>query len=263
MSVIRTNRWLLNSYEKPIELCKKLKAQFEDGVRSSEIHNYLTVYGMYYHPIENGNELIKKLQKNNIWEIIKKEDQILQKKWNGPDIPIFIFPSDQNNRKIQQELNGKSGLAYRDKLFLFISEYNKEDEIRALFTHEYNHVCHLSKYNKKESEYVLLDTVILEGLAENAVREKFGEEFVSEWTTYYSNKELERLWNNLVLPNKNVPRLDHRHEDILYGLHSHPKLSGYCVGYYLVKKYMEENNLASNDLIGTSAETIAQIKKQN
>lgn len=215
MSVIRTNRWLLNSYEKPIELCKRLKAQFEDGVKASEIHHYLTMYGMYRHPVANGNELIKKLQQNNIWEIIKKEEEYLQEIWEGPDIPVFTFPSDPDNQKIKLELNRKSGIAFGDKLFLFISEHNKENEIRALFTHEYNHVCRLAKYHKKEEDYVLLDTIILEGLAENAVRERLGEESMATWTTYYSDRELARLWNNLVLPNKDVLRSEGKHEDIL------------------------------------------------
>ena len=61
-----------------------------------------------------------------------------------------------------------------------------------MFTHEYNHVCRLSKFQKSEEDYVLLDSIILEGLAENAVRERLGEEFLATWTSYYSNEELKK-----------------------------------------------------------------------
>src|SRR5699024_2978860 len=107
------------------------------------------------------------------------------KKWNGPNIPIFILPSDQHNRKLQRELSGKSGLTFQDKLFLFISEDTSESELKSLFTHEYNHVCRLSQYPKEE-DYTLLDTIILEGLAENAVRERFGDQATANWTRHYS-----------------------------------------------------------------------------
>ncbi|WP_369010262.1 DUF2268 domain-containing putative Zn-dependent protease [Oceanobacillus alkalisoli] len=54
-------------------------------------------------------------------------------------MPIFIFPSDRSNT----EINGKSGLSFHDKLFLFISGETSLTEIKALLTHEYYHVCRL------------------------------------------------------------------------------------------------------------------------
>lgn len=143
--------------------------------------------------------------------------------WGGPNIPVFIFPSDTKNRKLQEDFNGKTGLAFKDKLFLFISKDNSVEEIRALFTHEYNHVCRLSKFKKSEEIYVLLDTIILEGLAENAVSESLGEGLTATWTTYYSNEDLEEMWDNIIKPNMHTLRSDHKHQEILYGLRSYPK----------------------------------------
>ncbi len=258
MSVIRTDKWLLDSYDKPIELCEKVKEYFDDA-RASEIHLHLTQHGMYRRPFKNGKELVRKLKENRVWEIVQKEEQQLKKIWDGPNIPIFIFPSD-NNREIIRDFNGKSGLAFKDKLFLFISEDNEEKEIRAVFTHEYNHICRLSQLQKNEKDYVLLDTIILEGLAENAIRERFGEEFVGKWTSYYSNKELERIWKKLLLPNKNIRRMDRKHQQMLYGTRFYPKMAGYCVGYYLVKKYMKATSLTCKDLLNYKSNDIAQIK---
>ena len=257
MGVIRTDRWLRDSYHQPIEICEKLKIHFE-GALAFEIYDYLTLHGMYQ-PLSNGNGVVKKLQKNKVWEIVQEEQLRLQKIWDGPNIPIFIFPSDKNNRELIKDFNGKSGLAFKDKLFLFISEDNVEKEIRALFTHEYNHVCRLSKFDKNEEDYVLLDTIILEGLAENAVREELGEEFSALWTSYYSSEELEKMWHNLVFPNRNILKSELKHQSILYGLRLFPKMLGYCVGYYLVKNYMEATNKTNKDLLDIKSENIAYI----
>ncbi|WP_164669280.1 DUF2268 domain-containing protein [Virgibacillus doumboii] len=258
MTVIRTDKWLLDLYDNPINLCKKLKAQFF-GVQAYEIHNHLAMYGMYRHPVRNGKDLIKKLQKNNVWGIVREEKKHLEREWDGPNIPVFIFPSDPHNRRIQRELGGKSGLAFGDKLFLFISEDTDETELRALFTHEYNHVCRLSKYQKKENDYTLVDTIVLEGMAENAVHERFGEESAAPWTRYYSDKDLEEISNNLVIPNRNIRKNDNKHQTVLYGLRGYPRMAGYCCGHYLVKKYMEANSMTTKDLLNIDAETIAQI----
>lgn len=258
MSVIRTDQWLVDLYEQPIKICEKIKEYF-DGAQANEIYDYLILHGMY-RPFKNGSEQVRKLQENKVWEIVQNEKERLEKIWEGPNIPVFIFPSDTNNQKIKMDFNKKSGLAFKDKLFLFLSKDTSEKEIRSLFTHEYNHVCRLLKFPKSEADYLLLDTIILEGLAENAVRERFGEEFIANWTSYYSTDELENIWNNLVHPNRNILKTDRKHQDILYGLYSYPKMAGYYVGYYLVKKYIVANTLTSNELLNIPTDKIAQLK---
>lgn len=259
MSVIRTDAWLLDLYHHPIKLCAKLKSYFERA-SEAELYNHLTIHGMY-RPDRQGLEQVKALQNNKVWEIVQKDERYLREKWEGPDVPIFIFPVDGRNQKIQRDLKGKSGLAYKDKLFLFVSDENTEKEIRALFTHEYNHVCRLASMAKKEEHYVLLDTVVMEGLAENAVRERFGEELLAGWTSYYTDEELEKMWKQLIRPNRDILTTDRRHQELLYGLKSfHPKMLGYCVGYYLVKKYIEEIRLSSKALLQKRSEAIAKIR---
>ncbi|WP_373894835.1 DUF2268 domain-containing protein [Virgibacillus natechei] len=250
MGVIRTDKWLLDLYGEPIELCEKVVDYF-DGALASEIYEYLTMHGMYRSPSPSMNveDLLKKLKDNNVWKTVHKEKCFLQEKWDGPDIPIFIFPSDTNNQRLIQDSNGKSGLAFSDKLFLFISEENEEEEIRALFTHEYHHICRLSRYKANIKDFVLLDTIILEGLAENAVRERFGEKLTATWTSYYSDQQLEKIQDRLIIPNKSIQQTDSRHQRILYGLGLYPKMAGYSVGYYIVKKYMEANGKRAKDLL--------------
>ncbi len=261
MSVIRTDRWLVDLYRQPIEICERLKGYFE-GTQAYEIYDYLSLHGMY-RPLEQSSEQVKKLQENNVWAIVENENKQLEKTWDGPKVPVFIFPSDITNQRMKVEFQGKAGLAFPDKLFLFISADNSEKEIRSLFTHEYNHVCRLAKFPKKEADYLLLDTIVLEGLAENAVRERFGEEYTVSWTAYYSTDQLETIWNNLVHPNRKLSRTNPKYQAILYGLDSYPKMAGYSVGYYIVQKYLETNkanNLTSKALLPTPTDEFDRLQ---
>lgn len=257
MSIIPTDKWLLDASRKPLDIFEKLRDYF-DGAYAFEIFEHLILHGMY-HPTQNGKKRVKILKENKVWEITDQEIEKLQKLWEGPDVPVFIFPSDTTNPILKIDFNGKSGLAYKNKLFLFISEDNSEMEIRSLITHEYNHVCRLSKYQKEEEEYSLLDTIILEGLAEHAVFERFGKDYLSSWTSTYTNNELDNIWNKHIYPHRNILKIDPKHNDLLYGGYKYPKMSGYCAGYYLVKKYMESNHLTPKEMLNISSAKIAQI----
>lgn len=261
MGVISTDKWLQSSWDHPIKLCEKLKKHFT-GVSASEIYRYLTMHGMYEHPLKNGVELIQRLKKNNIWKIIEKEEEKLRKQWDGPKIPIYIFPSDPYNQELRKNFNGKAGLAFSDKLFLFVSENNSKNEIKALLTHEYNHICRLNQFEKKEEDYVLLDTIILEGLAENAVFEHFSDKYTADWTSYYSDTELEDMWSRLILPNCHLSKYHRKHHVLLYGIGFYPKMVGYCVGYYLVHRFLKKNQLTSKELLRIPSSKIAQVQER-
>ncbi|MDQ7860263.1 DUF2268 domain-containing putative Zn-dependent protease [Peribacillus frigoritolerans] len=58
------------------------------------------------------------LQENNVWEKTQSLFTAYKKLWGGPDVPIYIFPlmsTGMWNKKVET----KSGLAFKDKLFLF------------------------------------------------------------------------------------------------------------------------------------------------
>ncbi|MFS0690073.1 DUF2268 domain-containing protein [Sporosarcina sp. 179-K 8C2 HS] len=257
MAVIRTDKWIAESQGDPVKVCKYLIKHFPTA-SAAEIHHHLTMFGMYM-SAKQGRELGKKLYAKNVWEIAAKEMELLRSEWNGPSVPIFIFPSDIANKDLMLEFNGKSGLSYTDKLFLFICPTNTETEIRALLTHEYNHVCRLNKYPKREREYTLLDTVILEGLAEMAVEERFGKASTSLWTSLYSDKQLARLWKEFVYPNRNHAKESDVHQEVLYGLGQYPHMAGYTVGYYLVRSFLEGTDFHSEDLLARPSSEIARL----
>ncbi|HEX5564062.1 MAG TPA: DUF2268 domain-containing protein [Sporosarcina sp.] len=257
MAVVRTDNWLEECRGDPSKVCEKLSEHFPTAT-AAEIHRHLTMFGMYL-SAKQGRELSKKLYDKNVWEISSNEMKQLQRKWNGPSVPVFIFPSDIDNKVLVREFNGKSGLAYADKIFLFISPQNTETEIKAILTHEYNHVCRLSKFPKREDDCTLLDTIILEGLAEMAVTERFGKDAASQWTSLYSDQELDRLWKKIVYPNRHHVKDSRIHEKVLYGLGNYPRMAGYAVGYYLVRRFVKESDLDAEDLFTLPSTDIAQL----
>lgn len=255
MSVVRTDDWLVKYWDEPQLLSEKLLPYFnQQDMSASVIYQYLILHGMYEHPLRNGEEIIKSLIRKNVWKKVNEEFSRLQKLWDGPNIPIFIFPANVNHVALRKEFNGKSGVAFKDKLFLFISEMNSFEDIKALLIHEYNHVCRLMNYPSKEEDYTLLDTIILEGLAENAVEEQLGKEFLAKWTLYYSEPKLKHMWQKIILPRSQLTKKHQNFEDLLYGKGYYPKMLGYCVGYYLVKKYKEKHQYSSKKLLHVPSE---------
>ncbi|GAA3329650.1 hypothetical protein GCM10020331_078760 [Ectobacillus funiculus] len=50
----------------------------------------------------------------------------------------------------------------------------------------------------KEEDYTLLDTMILEGLAEAAVAERYSKAYHAPWTRYYTKQEAVQFWHRYV-----------------------------------------------------------------
>lgn len=259
MEVIATDKWLLRDHDDPVKICEKLEGLFP-GADAIDIYQHLMMNGMYQTPLTDGKKLVHRLQDQQVWEYVQKQLKHLKQGWKGPDVPVFIFPSNVHNRRLKQESNGKAGLAFSDKLFLFVSDETSKDEIKALLIHEYSHVCRMQKYPKKEQDYVLLDSIVLEGLAEQAVYEKMGKDHLASWCKYYSDEALEKWWKKIILPNRNIPKSERNHHFLLYGLRLYPKMLGYSVGFHLVQKYTKEKKIKVKEMMPLSSEEIAQLK---
>ncbi|MDW0109439.1 DUF2268 domain-containing protein [Sporosarcina aquimarina] len=258
MPVIDTDHWLMDFYQVPIELCNKMKPLFPD-VSSKDILDYFRMHGMYQKSSHSGREVVRTMEQSNIWSIVDQEHKALKKKWKGPDVPIVILPSNTANQKLMTETKGKAGLAFSDKLILFVPATISEHELKALLIHEYNHVCRLWHLQKDEQLFTLLDSIILEGLAEHAVRERLGTAFISNWTNFYSNEQINRIWNKVILPDRKLNRSHPLHNQLLYGWNKFPKMAGYCVGYYLVENYLREKKIGIVDILGEESEVIANL----
>ncbi|AST90588.1 MULTISPECIES: DUF2268 domain-containing protein [Sutcliffiella] len=260
MPIIQTDKWLQQDYFEPLKLCKRLLLFFED-VTDKELYDYLRSHGMYC-PVRGGLETIDSLKEKDVWGIVQEAYKELKKKWNGPTIPVFIFPSDVYNREIQKDFNGKSGVAFKDKLFLFLPEHINKNELKALLTHEYNHICVLRREKKKEDEYTFFDSILIEGLAESAVKDQLGEAYVSKWTNYYNNETCNKYYLQFVVPNLHVKNYEKEHMNLLYGKRGYPKMLGYCIGYYLIQNTLKTSKLPYQKLLSLQLDDLKKIIKR-
>ncbi|NRD78422.1 DUF2268 domain-containing protein [Bacillus sp. BRMEA1] len=252
MGIIRTDKWLRDDFDRPIKICEKLKTYFK-GQTATEIYTQLLKFGMYRSSKAALNNL-HDMKDYNAWDIVDKIFYKYQKQWSGPDIPIFLFPLGQERGFFfRQEERRKAGVSFPDKMFLFLSNYYDPKEIEALFVHEYHHVCRLRTLNKNLQKYTLLDSIIIEGLAEYAVLKNCGEKYLANWCNMYSERELEIFWDRFLKQQLDKKKHDRVHDELLYGGGRVPHLLGYAVGYNIVRKYYERNHYSTKLSFSTSA----------
>ncbi|WLR51578.1 DUF2268 domain-containing putative Zn-dependent protease [Bacillus tianshenii] len=267
MSVQQTDRWLTeyvkqksrrrNLYDLHRKfLCERITCCFHDA-HPEEIQNHLIQHGMFS-PAENIDKNLQKLIEKKCWRIIQDEYYQLQTKWNGPDVQIYIYPSAQNVRLLRKFFKGKSGLAYPDGLFLFVSPTNSEAEWRALLTHEYHHVYYM---NKKGHELTLRDVILMEGMAEYAVRERHGEDYLAPWTSLYKKEDAQRIWKQYLEKFQELAPDHPSFRKLLYGGEGVPRWAGYFVGYHLVSSYVSNKKMSADKLIEIPAERFLQNKE--
>ncbi|MDO7486459.1 hypothetical protein Q5O89_12675 [Peribacillus frigoritolerans] len=117
MGVISTNEWMRKDFNRPVQMMERLKSTFNDTLDAEMIYHHLMKHGMYS-PNQKTKLTWEDLKENNVWEKTQSLFTAYKKLWGGPDVPIYIFPLMSSgiwNKKVET----KSGLAFKDKLFLF------------------------------------------------------------------------------------------------------------------------------------------------
>ncbi len=253
---IKGSSWVNNIEHQKQCISEKLVSYFP-GSSSSVIHDHLLQHGLFLPNVQD-ESIINSLTNVNPWKIARVELMRLKKEWEGPDIPIFIFPSDSNNRQLKRDFNGLSGVSHHDKVFLFVSGTMSQQELQALITHEYNHVCRLHYLDKKEKNMKLLDSIVLEGLAEMAVQERLGTEHLAKWATIRPIDSALNYWRKWLKPNMKLSKADPRHNELLYGGGFVPKWLGYNAGYHLVSSFIKNKQTHIKETLHLPAETIVE-----
>lgn len=223
-------------------LCEPLQSFFP--LRTVEEIQFELLRNGIFNPME-GLEIdktVKRLKEQNVWQILQKEFERLKNVWKGPDVPIYIFPLTKHRPIIDGEEAKKNGVTYNGVLFLFVSTEMEEEELKALLAHEYHHSCRLAFLNKQSEEIELIDSLIIEGMAEAAVEELYGEKWLSPWTKRYVPNDVRKLWKKNFVPFLNLKGVQ-LHHPFLYGDDSLglPRWIGYCVGYGIVESYLKNN----------------------
>ncbi|MCT2537775.1 DUF2268 domain-containing protein [Aquibacillus koreensis] len=271
MTVIETNKWLdrytkkkKRTFSQNMDIqrklfCGHLMDYFEDAT-TDDIHLHLLNHGLFI-PDPLDKQVIQGMFEKDYWKIAKIEISKLLQAWDGPEVPVFLFPSNYTNKPLMREFNGIAGLSYHNKIFLFITNRTEKNELRALLTHEYNHSCRLIALNKGQDELNLLDALILEGLAETAVKQRLGSKHLNKWTTIYSKEQMEQFWKKWIKPNLEIKKMSRQHDQLMYGHGNIPKWLGYCCGYYIVSSYFEKKDISMYDALRIPSATI--LKESN
>ncbi|MDC3416957.1 DUF2268 domain-containing protein [Aquibacillus salsiterrae] len=254
MTIIPTSNWLndyltmKNTSDRELIprvhaecLCGPLEAYFPDATLQ-DIHIHLVDHGLFWpHPTDD--KQIETFIARNYTSIVRKILEKLTQHWDGPDVPVFIFPSNEKNRLLSEHFEGVSGVSHPGKLFFFLPNNVSLKKLHALVIHEYSHICRLDKLGKKEEDLTLLDAIVLEGLAENAVRTLLGNEYVGSWAKHPSKQEVELFFRKWIKPCLDLKKTDPLHDQIMYGDGHFPKWLGYKVGYQLIASCLEHPEL--------------------
>jgi uncharacterized protein YjaZ len=227
-------------------------------VNPNEILDYLHVHGLFYGNEEKEVEkFLSYINENKIEKFILKELKKLQKEWGGPNCNIFLFPITNGNKSLVSQLGGKSGIGFSDKIILFFNDSVSKKGLKALATHEYHHVCRIKKSKKELKNFTLLDSLLIEGLAEVAVEEYVGEDYLAAWVNIYDEKKLQHYWEKVMRPNLNIVGKQYHHQ-FLYGEEGNlPKWIGYSIGYHIIKSILKKNSTwRTMDLLNKKSEEL-------
>lgn len=264
--VIKTDNWLDEHFFDPIEICKLVllenqskkiiellsqpqsqsRSQSRTNPNSQHFYRYLQKFGMY-RPTRQLHVAYKDLKQKDVWSAAERAFMKYKQKWNGPDIPVYIFPLSERGGLFTRSSSKKSGVSFHDKLFLFLTPDLPEKEIEALLIHEYHHVCRMNHIDKKIEDYTLLDSIILEGLAEAAVEENCGKHYLAKWCSQYSKDQLLQYWKKYLKNNLTLKKDQPQHDQLLFGGRGVPSMLGYAAGYQMIQTYKETNNLTDID----------------
>jgi uncharacterized protein YjaZ len=255
MAVVETDIWLSKWLSEPIKICEKI-CEKDGDIDGLNLYNYLTQFGMYRPNSSSQNQLVY-LKENQTWEKVNNLFRVYKKKWDGPNIPIYIFPLGKGSQLFKSSGN-KGGVSFTDKLFLFLSNLEDEKELEALFIHEYHHICRLNGITKSVKEYNLLDSLVLEGLAEDAVHEILGSKYVANWNKKLTGEQFKQYWHKYLEGNLNAAKGTKLHDQLLFGKGLLPKMLGYSCGYYLVRAYRQQNSYTTKETFRISSENFVK-----
>ncbi|WP_421384183.1 DUF2268 domain-containing protein [Bacillus salacetis] len=245
MGIIETSKWLDDYARDPEKMLMKKGMKKREA---AELYGYLKSFGMYS-PAANTEYEINALKKRDAWRKMNVYYNKYRSLWKGPSVPVYIFPV-QSARGIFSSGFKKSGVSFKDEIYLFLSDEEDPREWEAVFVHEYHHCTRMNLLEKNPDQYNLLDSIIFEGLAEDAVKEYCGEEYVSSWAAKYSEFLLRKLWNQHIKNELHLRRKDTKHDQLLLGRGSYPSLIGYAIGYYIVRKFRENHGMTVQEMMG-------------
>lgn len=142
-------------------------------------------------------------------------------------------------------MGGTSGYTpWKNTILVFIDPTtNWERSLEKTITHEYVHSLS-RQYHKWKT---LQDSLVFEGLAENFVQYIYSEP-LSFWSSSLSLKDAKKYFKKI---KKDLYSKNHGvYKDVFFKNEKYPIWTGYAIGYYLVKEYIEKHkNISWSELI--------------
>ncbi|MCM3716244.1 DUF2268 domain-containing protein [Halalkalibacter oceani] len=269
MGVVRTDRWLrmyAEQWKKADSVTEKVDVARKTLIKPlCDVFQTKDVHALQDHLLQAGllqpdQPLSSQwLEREEPWRIVAEQYRALQRKWTGPEVKIYLLPIEERNRFLQDQLGGKMGLTLPEAVILFIHPAIEEEELRVLLTHEYHHCCRLSHTKVTEQEITLLESIVMEGLAEHAVKEEFGSGRTAVWTRYYDRSWSMEWFEKWLKPHLDLPnrKLHYRY---LYGdkRSGIPLWLGYYFGFRLVATAWDEEATTSKLLPCPAEELLAK-----
>jgi uncharacterized protein YjaZ len=107
--------------------------------------------------------------------------------------------------------------------------------------HEFNHSVRMQYFTTKKKEWTILDCIVLEGLADNFVRQITG--FIPTWARPFPKNVEQKIFKQIEEKiNQKVTYYDfHEKIGIMFGNKEFPQWSGYRIGYSIVNNFLLRN----------------------
>ncbi|RKL67742.1 hypothetical protein CR203_10375 [Salipaludibacillus neizhouensis] len=216
---------------------------YNPNLSTEEWFNFLLDQGM--NPLTEDTKLEwlqwrRKLNKPQIKNLL--ED--LQKDFSGPNVDIILFPLNKEHSTMN-DLGGKNGCSFPKFILLFWHESVTNNHLQSLLIHEYHHVARIFHQSQDEQKITLIESMIMEGLAEWEVLSRLGENYQAPWTKLYADHVLEKWWYDVYREHFSIRGRIHHQLLLFGGRDGIPRWLGYQLGYYIVNKYFKHNQHGS------------------
>ncbi len=192
------------------------------------------------------------------WDRIEKALSEARKYLSGPFVKWALLIADRTRPEVLEKFKGTVGFGNIPPFILlgiWPTKYSLV-HLTANVSREYHHVMRSSLFPVQAVRYPLSNSLVAEGLAECYIEEVFGEQFVSDTARSLDIAEVKKLWPKF---NKNIKLngID-QHRSFMYGGYrtNLPYCAGFSVGYRVVKSFLDNSGVKSNEAIMLPAKKI-------
>ena len=172
--------------------------------------------------------------KSEITEIMNKCKTLV----SVENTTITVFPTFSNF--VKKEMGGVSGFTPDKNIMnIFVCKNYEKESLVQTVAHEYAHTISYNFISPK----TLMDSILLEGLAEVFSEKITGHQ--SQFSKKISETEAVELFKTLPLEKEGWDEV----RELFTGGKKYPLWAGYSISYYLIKKYIAENNIEIEKLL--------------